>query len=265
MKCDCGCEFEPEIKYQHRLICGDSTDLAVVERVMGGEKAVLVFADPPYNIDYSDNILGRTIPNDKQTVDDYRIFLKHFLQIAAEVSSNAPAYVWFATGQIVSVLEAIKESPWNIKNWIIWAKDCGSRNMTSDYRWMFEAALYLVKSFDSLPRFYGDCAREGNVWNVPDLKSFAALTDTGKRAMNKMEYNFHPNGKPVALADKALNNSSKQSDIVLDPFLGSGTTLIACERLGRKCRGIEIEPKYVAVTLERWATMTGKTPVLIDG
>lgn len=228
MNCDCGCEFEPVIEYQHRLICGDCTDAAVVALVMDGEKADTIITDPPYNVDKA-------------------IWDTDILPMLGAAASVLPDFLtqdgicfWFtATRYIPHVIDATSALPYR---WMfIWYP---SNNMAhGDLGFQkFTAALVLGRE---------------KVWreNMQDLRDFPiriTKDDPG-----------HPTPKPIELIEYLVSMASME--IVFDGFLGSGTTLIACERLARRCRAIEISPAYCAVAIERWHVMTGRTPVLLDG
>ena len=217
---------------EHRLICGDCTDAAVVERVMGGERARLLFADPPYNVGkaYSDDT-----ELDEKPVEDYRQFSQSWLSLAQKISDR----------QIIT--------PGAI-NHVKWAKwfECKHiaprlvRNTQVHGRvtafWAWEPIFFFGSEFPKRRHL--------------DIFDYASNYNTQAETGN------HPCPKPLPLLEDIIENYSDQDEFVVDLFLGSGTTLIACERLGRKCRAVEIEPKYVAVTLERWHQMTGLEPRL---
>jgi len=213
---------------EHRLICGDCTDAAVVARVMDGEKADTIITDPPYNVDKA-------------------IWDTDILPMLGAAASVLPDFLtqdgicfWFtATRYIPHVIDATSALPYR---WMfIWYP---SNNMAhGDLGFQkFTAALVLGRE---------------KVWreNMQDLRDFPiriTKDDPG-----------HPTPKPIELIEYLVSMASME--IVFDGFLGSGTTLIACERLARRCRAIEISPAYCAVAIERWHVMTGRTPVLLDG
>jgi DNA modification methylase len=241
---------------EHRLICGDCTDRAVVERVMGGEKASLFITDPPYGVSYADknkflNTISRAnrietpIENDHQTVPEMaELWLKSF-GVMLEYSEPGCAYYIFSPqgGELMMMMMMIEKSGWLIKHSIIWVKQQFVLGR-SDYHYKHEPILYGWK--DGGHKFYGDPG-ECSVWLV-DKPHISDL---------------HPTMKPVELYDHAIKNSSKDGGIVIDPFLGSGTCVIACERLGRKCRAVEISPAYCAVSIQRWVDLCGGVPELV--
>lgn len=225
---------------RHRLLCGDSTSAEDVARLMGGKRADMMFTDPPYNVDY----VGKTadalkIQNDKMDGDAFRAFLTEAFSRAIECAKpGATAYVCHADSEGYNFRGAFADAGWLLKQCIIWEKQhfvIGRQ----DYQWQHEPILYGWKPGSHL--FYGG-RNLTTIWRVD-------------RPSASRE---HPTMKPVALVTLAVQNSTKGEDIVLDPFLGSGTTLIACEQLGRTCYGMEISPQYCQVIIDRWEKLTGQ-------
>ena len=249
MKCNCGCEFEPVIEYRHRLICGDCTDEEIINRLMQGEKAGVVVTDPPYGVS-----LGKTNWNPKQRIpekivndelrgEEYKEFIKNaFIPWLREGLSF---YSWSAPLQEGAVLlNALIEIGIHIQGQIIWVKPSLVLGQ-ADYQWRHEIC------------WYGYIPGEKRVWN-------GDRTQTTVWDESRENDQPHPTQKPINVIAKMINNSSNIGSIVADPFLGSGTTLIACERLGRKCRACEISPAYVGVALQRYYDMTGGEPELLE-
>ena len=244
---------------EHRLICGDCTDKQVVERVMGGEKANLVFTDPPYNVSYQDKESieslkarnrrtdGLVVSNDSMTDDQFDAFLVSFLSELPLVEGGA-FYLCAPPGRTETQFRNALECVFGLtlRQCIVWVKDVFVFGR-QDYHWRHESILYGWK--DGSAHYFIDDHTQDTVWEFD-------------RPRVSKE---HPTMKPVELPEKAIQNSSRKGEIVFDGFLGSGTTLIACERLGRKCRAVEISPAYVAVAIQRWVDMTGGEPVLISG
>jgi hypothetical protein len=221
----------------HRLICGDCTDAAVVARVMGGEKAGAVVTDPPYG------------QNQKGVTNDAPEQLQSIIDGAV---ANLP---------IENAVVVAFSSPRTFPTWLDAIRAAGHR---------FERMLWLYKA-----------AQETFPWRGWLLKSEAILASTvgvgqwqdvhpySHDCYYKSEVSgelapdsgWHGSVKPFDVVQDLMSRVSASGAIVFDGFLGSGTTLIACERLGRRCRAVEIEPKYIAVALERWSTMTGQTPI----
>jgi DNA modification methylase len=218
----------------HRLICGDCTDAATAERVMGGEKAVCMWTDPPYGVEY----VGKT--KDALTIENDGADSLPQLLAGAYSSANsvltdgAPVYVAHPPGALQFVFgKAFLDIGWKFHEEIVWVKDSMVLGH-SDYHLQHEGIHYGWKGSNRF--WYGD---RNKVSVLP--------IDRPKRSAD------HPTMKPPELVETCLQNSTQQEDIVFEPFSGSGTTLVACENLGRKCRAIEISPAYVAVALERMA------------
>ena len=247
MKCDCGCEFEPVIEYQHRLICGDCTDAAVVARVMDGERAALVFSDPPYNCASENGIYGADVSKAmaglKAAKWDQDFDLRPALDVLP-LAKDVTVYLC-SSHHLAPVIWAWMKTWADHFSWCVWNKPNPMPSLAKRH-WTWNAELVPYAT------------RGKHVFNFPaNGHAFCVWT------IDKAKETDHPTEKPVAVPEHAIMHSSAAGDLVFDGFLGSGTTLIACERLGRRCRAVEIEPGYVAVALERWATMTGQTPVLV--
>jgi DNA modification methylase len=246
----------------HRVLCGDSTKAEDIARLMNGEKADMVFTDPPYNVNFIDNTRQkRKTAGDNQIPEDYKLFIKQSAGLLYVLTKQITCvYCCFASASAVEVIQAYRETNWKDNQWIIWVKDIGARRLTHAYRWRFEPILYLIKN--NTPVFYGDNSTETNVWEMPSMISFAAKKDDDTLILNNQSENLHPNRKPVPLCQRAIRNSSKDNDIIFDGFLGSGTTLIAAAKLNRRCYGLEIEPGYCDVIVKRWEEWTGKKAIL---
>ena len=232
---------------EHRLLCGDSTTEANVERLMGGLKADMVFTDPPYGVGYeggSSNEKKREKLQGDETADLYL----PTLQIVNEFTNDsASVYLWFAGMEMLAVIQAVIQADFQVRNLLIWHKlKAHYGSLSAQYKQKHEPFLYLHKKGKS-PKWYGDTTQV-TVWEVEQS--------------HKNEY--HPTQKPVELATKAITNSSARDNIVLDLFGGSGSTLIACEKLNRKCRMMEIDPLYVQTIIDRWEKFSGKKSTKLD-
>jgi DNA modification methylase len=232
----------------HRLICGDCTDEAVVERVMGGETAGMMVTDPPYGVEYdpswrqdaaekgligfSPKALGK-VENDN--IVDW--------EAARKLFGGNVAYVWYASLKHAEVEKSLHE--FEIRSQIIWAKSSFAISR-GHYHWQHECCLYAVRKGNSA-KFIGDRS-QSTLWSIPN----------GRQGEDV--HTEHGTQKPLLCMERPIKNHDFQ--IIYEPFSGSGTTLVACERLHRKGRAIEIAPKYVAVALERLSQM-GLTPKLI--
>jgi DNA modification methylase len=225
----------------HRLLCGDSTRAEDVARVMGGEKADLVFTDPPYGVNYSDS--GKARIQGDMTQVAIPLGFKAAVDIAT--NENARMY-WCGSNKNAPMFFALFDSYCNCScAQIIWVKPHFVM-MHVNYHSQFEVIFFGWKGKGGGPDCWFGNRKSSDVWQE-----------------NREEDYQHPTQKPVGLPTKAITNSCPVLGTVYDPFLGSGTTMVACQNLGRKCRAIEISPAYVAVALQRWADATGKTPVLI--
>lgn len=236
----------------HRLMCGDSTDAGTVATLMDGKKADMVFTDPPYNVDYSNadrpkpskHDLGK-IKNDVMNDDEFYNFLVEvYKRLDENTNENSSFYIWYASINSIPFLRAVEET--NIKNnqQIIWKKPMLLGR--GKYQWAHEPCIFAIKGS---PYFTQDRTKT-TVW------------DFGGYDKSK---NVHPTQKPLFLPSEAIKNSSKKGNIVLDLFGGSGSTLIACEQLNRKCYCMELDPKYCDVIVKRWENFTGNKAKKING
>jgi len=237
----------------HRLMCGDSTSIDAVDKLMPNEYADLVFTDPPYNVAYSgrgENNLGK-IKNDDMSDDQFENFCRGFFGCYfAKMKPLACIYVCHPDSQSAPKLAFEKTFAEKFKksSTLIWLKQSAGMGW-QDYRAQHEPILYGWKEGTGKHFYCGDRAKT-TIWKI------------GRDAQAKY---VHPTQKPVALPEEAINNSSKGKDIVLDLFGGSGSTLIACEKLGRSARLMELDPKYCDVIVKRWEDFTGKKAELING
>ncbi len=231
----------------HRLICGDSTDINVIERLMGGQKVDLYITDPPYNVDYE----GKTkdalkIQNDKMDNDSFRQFLRDAFYSADNVMRNgAVFYIWHADSEGYNFRGACFDVNWKVRECLIWNKNSMVMGR-QDYQWKHEPCLYGWKEGAS------------HLW-ASDRKQTTVL-DFNRPTRN----GEHPTMKPVALFAYQITNNTHEGDHVLDSFGGSGTTIIACEQLKRIAYSCELDPHYCDVIITRWENLTGKTAVLVD-
>lgn len=231
----------------HLLLCGDSTKLADIERVMDGSLADMVFTDPPYNVDYGntakDKMHGtnRTIMNDNLG-NGFEKFLYDSCVNMLTVCKGG-LYVCMSSSELHTLQKAFVEAGGKWSTFVIWAKNTFTLGR-ADYQRQYEPILYGWKQ--GTDHFWCGARDQGDVWFV------------NKPVKNEL----HPTMKPVELVERAINNSSKTRDIVLDSFGGSGTTLIACEKLNRQCRMIELDPKYCDVIVKRWEEFTGRKAIL---
>ena len=245
---------------EHRLAVGDCTDKGVVEGVMGGGRAELFLTDPPYAVSYADknkylnsispgNRIQVPIVNDHLTLDDAsKIWLKA-ARNALEICQVIASYYWFACQggdqMMMMMMMMIGEAGWKVRHELIWVKNNHVLGR-SDYQYKHEPILYGWKK-DGTHKFYGGFQTSVLEYAKPQSSD------------------LHPTMKPVDLIDFLIGNSTERGAVVYDAFLGSGTTMIACENLNRKCRGIEIDPGYAAVSIHRWESNTGQQAELVAG
>jgi DNA modification methylase len=233
----------------HRLLCGDSTDVLVVERLMDGKKADMVFTDPPYGVAYEgghNDKKRQQIQNDALEGQDLTsLFYGALTAAVTATSDHAAFYVWFASGKSIETFAAFAELPLKLRAVIQWYKvRSGLGAFMSQYIPNCEPCIYAYKAGCS-PQWFGP-TDEKTVWELQ------------KESRNE----FHPTQKPVELPERAISNSSKKGQLVLDLFGGSGSTLIACEKTGRQARLMELDPRYCDVIVKRWEDFTGKKAIL---
>lgn len=258
---------------RHRLFCGDSTKKEDVDKLMGGVKADLSVTDPPYNVNYEGGT-GLKIENDNMDDGSFCIFLTDsFKRISESIKLGASFYIWHADSEGYNFRKACKDSGLLVRQCIIWNKNSLVMGR-QDYQWKHEPCLYGWKE-GSAHNWYGGRDKT-TVYKIPedDQKAFQWFKKELKRQENRnlSVVNFdkpkkngeHPTMKPVELLCKQIINSSKEEDIVLDTFIGSGSTLIASEKTGRICYGMELDPRYVDVIVKRWEDYTGQKSVKIE-
>lgn len=224
---------------KHRLMCGDSTSIDAVEKLMDGQKADMWLTDPPYNVAYEGSS-GLTIKNDNMGDDQFRQFLRDCCVAAdAVMKAGAVFYIWHADLEGYNFRGACKDSGWTVRQCLIWKKSSLVMGR-QDYHWKHEPCLYGWKD------------GSGHLW-ASDRKQTTIL-EFDRPSRN----GEHPTMKPVALFEYQMLNNTKGSDIVLDSFGGSGTTMLAAEKHGRQARLMELDPKYCDVIVKRWQDFTGK-------
>jgi DNA modification methylase len=235
----------------HRLMCGDSTSIDDVDKLMNGSMADMVFTDPPYGVSYTGGhnkkkrtgIIADTLEGENLT----GLFYGALTCAIPSSKDGAAFYVWYSSNKSIETYASLSKLPLELRAVIQWYKvKSGLGAFMSQYIPNCEPCMYLHKKGKS-PSWYGP-SNEKVVW---ELK---------KEPVN----NFHPTQKPVELPERAINNSSKSGDIVLDLFGGSGSTLIACQKTGRTAYLMELDPKYCDVIVNRWQDFTGKDAVHIE-
>lgn len=263
---------EPIAKYgdlyqlgRHRLMCGDSTKTNDVECLMGGHKADMVFTDPPYNVAIgSKNAVLNEMNNEKRgnrieteirgdlgMTDEeigQQLWFPAFTNMLNVANDDCALYVTMPQGVThMTMMMMVNEAGWQVKHELMWLKSQPTFSMNRlDYDYKHEPILY---GWNKKHEFYGNGKFNKSVWEIEKPR----------------ESKLHPTMKPIELIVNAIQNSSKDDDIVLDVFGGSGSTLIACEQTNRRCFMMELDPKYVDVIINRWETFTGKKAELING
>jgi len=231
---------------RHRLLCGDSTDAANYTLLLAGEKAAMTFTDPPYGVNYAnsakDKMRGtnRPILNDNLG-EDFEPFLKAALTPMIAHCQGA-IYIAMSSSELDTLQSAFRAAGGKWSTFIIWAKNTFTLGR-SDYQRQYEPILYGWP--EGTTRHWCGDRDQGDVWNIK----------------KPQKNDLHPTMKPVELVERAIRNSSRPGDVVLDPFGGSGTTLIAAEKAGRQARLIELDPKYVDVIVRRWQSYAGAQAV----
>ncbi len=232
---------------EHRLLCGDSTDSDQVAKLMGGEKADLMVTDPPYNVDYT----GKTkdalkIDNDKMSSGDFSDFLNGFFDCAlVEMKAGSPIYV-FCPIEDGAFLNSFLESGFKLQSILVWVKNTIVLGR-KDYQYKHEPILYGWKE-GAAHKWYGGFDK-------------STIIECDKPPRN----GEHPTMKPIELLEKCINNSSLKNDLIFDLFLGSGSTMVAAHQLKRKCYGMELDPKYCQVIIDRMLNLDPNLEIKING
>lgn len=225
---------------EHRLVCGDATDPLCLESCMGGRVANLLFTDPPYGVSYASRSRGGILNDDRRGADLVRL-IEGALRVAlSQMTEEASVYVCFPWRTAIQFWSAFRRCGLEPDNCIVWDKKAIGLG-AARYRPQHEMIL-----FSDRGGWAGDRS-QSDVWTLP--------------RENGADY-VHPTQKPVALVVRAVRNSSRAGEVVLDPFGGSGTTLVASEQLGRVARVIDLDPRYVDVMVRRWQNLTGRAAIL---
>lgn len=240
----------------HRLICGDSTDANVIDKLMDGVKADMVFTDPPYGVSYTGGMKienGKIESNGKKQIKNdaldyenlYQFLYDVFANIKVHTKEKSAVYVFYAHSRSREFLNAFHDASLKQRSIIIWHKTSGGfGDFMAQYMNAYEPCIY--GSNGEAVNWYG-ATNEKTVWDMDKEK----------------KCDLHPTMKPIELVGRSIKNSSKKDDVVLDCFGGSGSTLIACEQLNRKCYMCELDPHYCDVILQRWENLTGQKAELV--
>lgn len=260
---------------RHRLLCGDSTKKKDFSNLLKGDKVKLVITDPPYNVDYEGGT-GLKIMNDAMSDTKFRAFLTDAYKRMYEAAEpGAPIYVFHADSEGYNFRGAFKDAGFKLAQCLIWVKQSLVLGR-QDYHWRHEPILYGWKE-GAAHFWYGERNKDTviddekiNYTKAKKADLIQALKDMHEKVYKNSSVIYHdkpsrssehPTMKPVKLIGKLMNNSSERGDTVLDPFGGSGSTLIAAEQLERTCYIVEMDPKYCDVIVKRWEEFTGEKAV----
>lgn len=266
---------------RHRLICGDSTDPQIIDILCGSTVVDLYLTDPPYNVDYASknkalnaaekgNRIQKEIANDRMADGQFREFLNKALNAAdRHLKPGGVFYIWHAGTEGFNFISAVRDTGWEFKQVLIWNKN----NMVlgrQDYQWKHEPCLYGWKP--GAGHYFIDSRSQLTVYQNeagefdPDKMTKAELVDLVKKIGQlptdlidedkPLRSADHPTMKPLKLMGRCVKNSTRPAEVVLDSFGGSGSTLMACEQLGRVCFTVELDPHYVDVIIKRWEEYT---------
>ncbi|MEI8389308.1 MAG: DNA methyltransferase [bacterium] len=246
---------------KHKIICGNSLDKAVFELLLQDEKAAMIFTDPPYNVKVDGHVCGLgkikhkefSMASGEMSEEEFQNFLSVSFNLLKEFSTDGSLHYicmdWRHIKEIINAGSVYDE----FKNLCVWNKDNGG--MGSLYRSKHEL-IFIFKNGKESHINNIELGSHGryrtNVWDYPGANSFGS---------DKNNLKFHPTVKPVEMVKDAILDVTNRGDIVLDAFLGSGTTLIAAEKSGRVCYGIELEPLYIDTTIRRWQELTGASAI----
>lgn len=264
---------------KHRLLCGDSTSQAAAVRLMGGDEADALWTDPPYNVNYESK--AGKIQNDHMSADLFGAFLRDVYKTAISVMRpGAPAYIAHADTEGEAFRREFREAGFYLSGCLIWRKNSLVLGR-SDHHWQHEPILYGWKP-GAAHSWYGERNKttifefdeepvqqlSENEWQIGEGETALVITGDNiqiQRARGTVFFEekprsnaIHPTMKPVALIERMLQNSTKRGDAVLDLFGGSGSTLIACEKLARTAKIMGLDPKFVDVIIHRWQEYTGR-------
>ena len=257
---------------KHRLVCGDSTDRGVFEKLMDGQLADMCFEDPPYNVNYDYQTKyggihksrkkgfagGSKVFNDKLTPEKFREFLfKMFQNVYDFTKDSAGIYVCHATKSQAEFFGAFNDAGFHFSQTIIWLKERIILALGQDYHRIYEPIIYGWKKGKKRWSNKG-LSTEKEVWDA-DKQTFEEHLDVWYMHRDKSADYEHPTQRPVRLPERAIKKSCPMGGVVVDPFGGSGSTLLACEQLERRCFAIELDSRYADVIIRRWQRYTQKT------
>lgn len=255
---------------EHTLMCGDSTKAADVEKLMDGEVADLLFTDPPYNVAI-ENSEGMTIENDNMESEQFKEFLTAAFENATNSLKEGGAfYVWYASREHINFESALNEVGLKVREQLIWVKNSFTFGR-QDYKWKHEPCLYGWKEGAAhyfVDEFNHPTVIEDDIdldkMKKEDLKKMLEEILADKTASTviyadkPLKNDLHPTMKPLAMCGELIRHSARKGELVLDLFGGSGSTLVVCEQIGRRCKMMEYDEKYATVIVDRWEKLTGR-------
>ncbi|MEN8659762.1 MAG: site-specific DNA-methyltransferase, partial [Marivita sp.] len=249
----------------NRIMCGDARDTDAIADLFAGQTASMVLTDPPYNVRIQGHVGGRgktkhaefAFASGEMSDQEFGAFLRDSVEVMHRHSDDGALLYAFMDWRHIEILLSVgREMGLGLKNICVWNKTTPGQG--SFYRSAHELVVVFAKPGKAstnnvqLGRFGRN---RSNVWTYPGVNTF----QTGKGA----ELSLHPTVKPVLMISEAIKDASRRGEVVLDPFLGSGTTLLAADKVGRRCYGVEYEPVYVDVAIRRWQQFTGKDAILV--
>ena len=250
---------------KHRITCGDSLHRETYERLIGNRRVAMTFTDPPYNVRIDGHATGNgsihhrdfAMASGEMSELEFLAFLRTFLQLLSKFSAaGSLQFVCIDWRHVGDLIAAGKQAYYELLNLCVWVKNTGG--MGSLYRSQHELVLVFRKGKEPHRNNVqlGQFGRNRtNVWNYPGIQTQSKQCDEGNLLA------LHPTVKPVAMVADAILDCTARGELVLDSFLGSGTTLLAAERVGRICYAIEIDPRYVDVAIRRWQNFTGEAAI----
>jgi DNA modification methylase len=240
----------------HRLLCGDATEPKDVARLLGDCAPVLMATDPPYGVAYDPGWRHRAYPRQRTAVGDVRGDTVAAWPAAFELFPGDVVYCWHAAREAVTVATTLQQSSFELRAQIIWVKQHFALSR-GDYHWQHEPCWYAVREGAS-SHWRGD-RTQSTVWSVPNLNAM------GGDRTDENEPTGHATQKPVRLFEIPILNHTQSGDAVYDPFVGSGTAIIAAERTGRTAFAMDIDARYVQTTIRRWERLTGQQAARLEG
>ena len=260
-KCECGHEFEfnlEDVSNEHRVLAGDATKKEDMERLVGKNKVDMVFIDPPFNVAYKGTKFD-VIKNDDMAEEDFIKFSEDFIARLSESTKPGGAfYICSGYSSFSIFLWALRKNGFQFSTPIIWVKNNTSLGW-GDYRHKHEMVIKTKKSDKKAqPILYG--WKEGKHYFL-ETRFEADVWEIKRKAGNAM---VHPTQKPLELVRRAIRNSSKRGEVILDSFLGGASSLISAHKEGRRCFGMDLDLRYVSVGLDRWSYLTQGDPLRVN-